>query len=157
ELIAVVVEPRRSRMVALGPTERVREQVRSLVFALRRLGQTRPPAALSAARLSADLRVTTLTDLLMRPLYLPPEAELVVVPVGTLHGVPWSARHTGPVSLAPSAAFWMRTRERARDRASGKVVLVEGPDLPGATAEVLALRGLYPDATVLTPPDSTAD
>src|SRR5262249_3835196 len=152
ELIAVVIEPRRSRVVALGPTESVRRHVRSLVFALRRLGQARPPAALAAARLSADLRVATLAELLIRPLRVPPDAELVVVPVSTLHGVPWSALHTAPVSLAPSAAFWARTRERARERArerdgGGVVVLVEGPNLPGATAEVLALRGLYPDAT----------
>jgi CHAT domain-containing protein len=68
--------------------------------------------------------------------------------------------HPGPVSLAPSATFWARTRRAAREHrraAAGDVVLVAGPDLPGATAEVRALRHTYPAATVVIPPDSTAD
>jgi CHAT domain-containing protein len=63
------------------------------------------------------------------------------------------------VSLAPSATFWARSREAALARLPaarpGVVVLVEGPNLPGATAEVRALRRLYPDSTVVTPPAST--
>jgi CHAT domain-containing protein len=35
-------------------------------------------------------------------------------------------------------------------------VLVEGPNLPGATTEVRRLRDLYPAAAALTPPQSTA-
>jgi len=157
ELVAVVLEPRRSRVVPLGPVSAVVEQLRALFFALRRLTQTRPPAALAAARLSADTRVATLTDRLIRPLGLAPDAEIVVVPVGALHGVPWSALRDAPVSLAPSATFWARTRIAARERADGGgVVLVAGPNLPGASTEVRRLRTLYPDATVVTPPSSTA-
>ena len=156
-LLAVVVEPRRSRVVALGPTGVVLDQVRALFFALRRLTQQRPRSSLAASRLSADLRVDKLKDLLVRPLRLPMEAELVVVPVGHLHGIPWSALHDGPVSLAPSARFWALTRSRAlQHHGDRSVVLVEGPQLPGATVEVRRLHRLYPHAVVLTPPDSTA-
>lgn len=157
ELVAVVVEPRRSRLVRLGSAADVLGQVRTLFFALRRMTQPMPESSLAAARLSADLRVERLRGRLLGPLGMPGDAELVVVPAGDLHGIPWSALWDAPVSLAPSAALWARTRQSRLDRASrGPVVLVEGPGLPGATAEIDRLRRLYPDATVLSPPDSTA-
>jgi tetratricopeptide (TPR) repeat protein len=156
-LLAVVVEPRRSRLVALGPLGAVLEQVRSLHFALRRLADDRPAASLAAARLSADLRVERLTALLLRPLAVDPDAELVIVPAGPLQGIPWSALAAAPVSLAPSARSWVRTRLRAQDhRPAGARLVVQGPGLPGAADEVDRLRHRYPDATVLVPPESTA-
>jgi hypothetical protein len=156
-LHAVVIEPRRSRVVALTSIEPVVAQARALFFALRRMTHVPPQSSVAAARLSANLRVETLRDLLVRPLGVPPDAELVVVPVGDLHGIPWSALHDGPLSLAPSARFWMRSREAARLGDGGApTVLVEGPHLQGATAEVRALRRLHPRAVVITPPQSTA-
>ncbi|HKT03847.1 MAG TPA: CHAT domain-containing protein, partial [Rugosimonospora sp.] len=159
DLVAVVLEPRHSRIVALGSVTAVQEQVRALLFALRRLTQAgRPGPALAGPRLSADLRLSTLHQMLLTPLRLPPGAELVVVPVGPLHGIPWSALHSAPLSLAPSATFWARTRQSVLDRGGRdgcRVVLVAGPNLPGASAEVAALSTVYPQATVLVPPDST--
>jgi tetratricopeptide (TPR) repeat protein len=157
QLVAVVIEPRRSRLVTLGPAAAVLDQVRTLFFALRRLTQSLPESSLAAARLAADLRVTSLCRLLLAPLALPPGVELVIVPVGHLHGIPWSALHDAPVSLAPSAGMWARTREAALGHTAGDAtVLVEGPHLAGATTEVRRLRELYPDAVTITPPDSTA-
>jgi tetratricopeptide (TPR) repeat protein len=156
-LVAVVVEPRRSRLVTLGPAPAVLAQVRALFFALRRMTLPLPESSLAAARLSADLRVQKLRALLLAPLAVADEAELVVVPVGHLHGIPWSALRDAPVSLAPSAALWARAREATlQHRSPGPTVLVEGPSLPGATTEVRRLRDLYPAATALTPPESTA-
>jgi CHAT domain-containing protein len=135
----------------------VLDQVRALFFALRRMTQPLPESSLAAARLSADLRVLKLRTLLLAPLAVPDDAELVVVPVGHLHGIPWSALRDAPVSLAPSAALWARSRESTlRHRTPGPTVLVEGPSLPGATTEVRRLRDLYPAAAALTPPESTA-
>lgn len=161
-LLAVVVEARRSRMVELGPAATVLEQLKTLYFALRRLTQDRPPESLAAARLAADQRVARLHELLIQPLGVKPDAELVVVPVGDLHGVPWAALHDGPVALAPSARFWTRARQAALRRPPSRptgesVVLVEGPHLTGATAEVQRLHAMYPHATVVTPPESTAE
>ena len=156
-LVAVVVEPRRSRLVTLGPVAAVHDQIRALLFALRRLTKPLLESSLAAARLSADLRVAKLRELLIHPLQLPAHAELAVVPVGRLHGVPWSALHDAPVSLAPSARFWARTREAEPNRPTDRTtVLVEGPNLSGATTEVQRLQGLYPGATVVIPPASTA-
>jgi len=157
-LVAVVIGPRQSRLVQLGPLSAVLDQVRTLFFALRRLTQPLPDSSLSAARLSSDLRIRRLHDLLLAPLGLADPAELVVVPVGELHGIPWSALHTAPVSLAPSAALWARSREAAQRHpgpGTGTTVLVEGPHLAGATTEVQGLQKLYPDAVAITPPDST--
>ncbi|GLZ00638.1 CHAT domain-containing protein [Actinoplanes sp. NBRC 103695] len=154
DLVAVVVEPRSSRLVQLGPVSAVLSQMRTLFFALRRMTQELPATSLAAARLSADSRVSRLRAMLLAPLGLPDDAELVVVPVGHLHGIPWSALWDRPVSLAPSAGMWARTA--ATSRANGLTVLVEGPSLPGATTEVLRLRELYPSATALSPPESTS-
>jgi tetratricopeptide (TPR) repeat protein len=157
DLIAVVIEPRRSRLVPLGSAAAVLDQVRTLFFALRRMTQPMPDSSLAAARLSADLRVTRLRALLIEPLAVAGDAELVVVPVGHLHGIPWSALRDAPVSLAPSAGLWARTREAALAHdGAGPTVLVEGPSLPGATTEIRRLRELYPGAIAIGPPDSTA-
>jgi tetratricopeptide (TPR) repeat protein len=161
DLVAVVIEPRTSRIVVLGRLAPVREQLRALLFALRRLAQLRPQAQLAAARASADVRVRRLTELLLHPLKLAADAELVIVPVRRLQGVPWSALHRGPVCLAPSATFWARSalaaRRRPRSGAGGSVVLVAGPDLPGAATEVESLAAIHPSAARITPPASTAD
>jgi tetratricopeptide (TPR) repeat protein len=158
-LVAVVIDRRRRRIVALGPLGPVREQVHALLFALRRLVQPRPPAVLAAARASADVRLRRLTGLLLQPLDVSDDAELVVVAVAGLHGVPWSALHRGPVSLAPSATSWAHSAAAAQGRTfpAGRVALVAGPGLPGAVAEVERLAGIYPAAIRLTPPDSTAE
>ena len=57
----------------------------------------------------------TLDDRLLRPLDLPPEARLVVVPSRSLHGVPWRALPSlagRPVTVAPSAALGLRAAAR---------------------------------------------
>ncbi|GIF00735.1 CHAT domain-containing protein [Paractinoplanes rishiriensis] len=157
ELVAVAVESRRSRVVRLGPVGAVLDQTRALFFALRRLTQPRSESSWHAARLSADLRLDRLRAMLLAPLCLPGDAELVVVPAGDLHSTPWSALHDAPVSLAPSARLWARSLEATTGTARNhSTVLVAGPDLPGATAEIARLRRLYPQAVALTPPASTA-
>lgn len=162
DLMAVVIEPRRGRMASLGPVPPAREQLRALLFALRRLTRPRPAPELAAARASADLRIRRLTELLLAPLRLSADAELVIIPPPGLDGVPWAALHGGPVCLAPSATFWARTADRGTaapgsGSAGRHVVLVAGPGLPGAIEEVRSLARRYPSAQQITPPDSTAD
>jgi tetratricopeptide (TPR) repeat protein len=162
DLMAVVIEPRSSRITGLGPLGPVREQLRALQFALRRLARANLRAQPAAARLSADERIRRLTGLLLAPLRVSADAELVIVPVPSLEGIPWSALHGGPVSLAPSATFWARSAlaAQATAPASGTdsgVVVVAGPGLPGAAAEVEVVAGIHPSAVRITPPDSTAE
>lgn len=153
-LFAAVLDARWTRLAQLGPLEPVRDEANALLFSLRRLARPGPTAAVEAARNSADFGLRRLAELLLRPLGLPDDAPLVVVPSGRLQRIPWSALHTAPVSVAPSASFWARTRQR-RAGNGGDVVLVAGPELPGAVAEVEALRGLHRRPAVLVPPAST--
>jgi tetratricopeptide (TPR) repeat protein len=161
-LVAVIIEPRRSRIAFLGPVQSAREQLRALLFALRRLARLGPGGRLAGARASADLCIRRLTELLVAPLGLTADVELVVIPLPGLDGVPWAALHPGPVGLAPSATLWARTagaisaRPAASD-AARNVALVAGPGLPGAIDEVDSLARLYPAARRITPPDSTAE
>ena len=76
------------------------------------------------------------------------ERPLVIVPTGSLHAMPWAMLpqlRGRPVVVAPSAATWSALQARPAARRS-KVVLVAGPRLRHATAEVDALGGLYPRA-----------
>ncbi len=164
DLVAVVIRPRGSGIAALGPLQPVRDQLRAFLFALRRLAQPgeRRHTDLAGARASADTRIRRLTGLLLQPLGVTADAELVIVPVRGLQGVPWSALHGGPVCLAPSATFWARSAAMAQARphssgVNGNVVLVAGPDLPGAVAEVQSLARVHPSAARITPPASTAE
>jgi tetratricopeptide (TPR) repeat protein len=153
-LFAVVLEARRTRLVPIGPLEAVHFETEALLFALRRLARPAlSPTSHASARASADLSLRRLTELLLRPLGLPDDQRLVIVPSAVLQRIPWSGLHPAPVSIAPSASFWARTRQRPA--IGGDVVLIAGPELPGAAAEVNKLRGLHQRPTVLAPPTST--
>jgi|HubBroStandDraft_6_1064221.scaffolds.fasta_scaffold357645_1 CHAT domain-containing protein len=137
-------------------------RLRPNLFALRRLARLQPDAQLAAARVSADLRIRRLSELLVAPLGLSADVELVVIPLPGLDGVPWAALHGSPVGLAPSATLWARTADTVNarpgsDDATQSVTLVAGPGLPGAIDEVDSIARLYPSARRITPPDSTAD
>ncbi|WP_426593044.1 CHAT domain-containing protein [Cellulomonas sp. McL0617] len=157
-LVAVVVGRGRARVVELGAAADVQNELRPLLFALRRLANPRSPEAAEAARAGADLRIARLRSILVAPLGVGADDELVVVPVGLLHAVPWSCLHDGPLTQAPSATVWVRTRRAALARSDqGDTVLVAGPGLEGAREEVDALAGLHPGATVLEPESGTAE
>ena len=105
----------------------------ALLAALMRLARPNGERWLDAAAEAA----ATLDDRLLRPLDLPPDARLVVVPSRSLHGVPWRALPSlagRPLTVAPSAALGLRAaapREGSSTRA-----FVAGPGLPGAADEV---------------------
>ena len=153
-LIAAVLERHRTRLVPLGPLTTVQSNVELLLFALRRLSSpARSIAGQVAARAGADAALAALHQALFEGLDLPPDLPLVVIPTGALQRVPWSALRRAPVAVAPSASVWAST-----DRvgpSSGPVVLVAGPELPGAREEVAGLSGLHRSPTVLLPPAST--
>jgi hypothetical protein len=146
--VAVVVRGRSARVVDLGPRENIEEPLHALVFALRRLASPRSEAAAQAARVNAEARLRVLRERLVGPLSVNRDDELVVAPVGPLHGVPWSALHDGPLSLAPSATAWLGTAATAWPRTTPGIVLVAGPGLTGAQEEVDALAAVHPRARV---------
>jgi len=153
QVLAAVLEPRRTRLVELGSVETVRFEVSALLFALRRLARPRSARSTATARDNAAAALRRLAGMLVDPLQLPDHDGLVVVPVGDLQRIPWSAVHALPVSIAPSASIWARSARSVGGRR--EVVLVAGPDVPGGANEVEVLRGLYPRSAVLLPPAST--
>ena len=75
------------------------------------------------------------------------DGNLVIVPPGKLHAVPWGLLprlRSRAVSVAPSAASWLRARAVAeRPDGAGAVVLVRGPGLASLGAEVPRLAADY--------------
>lgn len=156
-LFAVVLEPRRTRVVPLGQLCDVKKLVGQLLFALQMLLQSNISAARAGvARARADHTVQNLSAMLLGQLDLSPEVPVVVVPTGAMQRLPWSALRETTVTVAPSAASWAGTRTAVAPT-SQNVALIAGPDLPGAITEVLALAQLYPGARTLIPPASTVD
>lgn len=155
DLVAAVLESRRTRIVRLGSLKDVQSEVESLLFFLRYFTGTGAPAmAVTAFLESARATIDRLGKGLIQPLGLSPDAELVVVPVSGLHLLPWTALHTAPVALAPSGSMWVRSRD-IRPSPTGRTVLVAGPELPGARREIDQLAGLHDDPIVIAPPEST--
>ena len=155
DLVAAVLEPRRTRIVRLGPLVDVQSDAESLLFFLRYLSGTRAPAmAVQAILASAHQTIDRLGKALIEPLGLSPDAELVVVPVSGLHSLPWAALHTAPVALAPSGSMWAHSSD-VQPSPTSRIVLAAGPELPGAQREIEQLAGLHDDPVVIGPPEST--
>jgi tetratricopeptide (TPR) repeat protein len=155
DLVAAVLEPRRTKIVRLGRLDDVQREAESLLFLLRYLTSARAPAMATQASLAhAREAVDRLGSALIQPLGLPPDAELVVVSVSGLHSLPWAALHTAPVALAPSGSMWARSKH-AQPLSTGRIVLAAGPELPGAQREIEHLARLHDDPVVIGPPEST--
>jgi tetratricopeptide (TPR) repeat protein len=167
-LTAVTVRDGEPRLHALDSRVAARRELGALLFALRRLalGYGPPAAALEqvvlrSARLEAAV-LGPLRDVLA-------DRPIVVVPTGSLRSVPWALLPMcvgRPVTVAPSASVWLRAsqgrnerdRRRSRRRPAGRrVVLVCGPGLAGATAEISALAAVYPEAVRLEGPAATVE
>ncbi len=155
-LYALAVTASATRLVDLGPTEPVRVELQYALSALRGLGMRGGHLDIGSSRLlSAFTTVQRLAELLIAPIGAG-SAELVVVPTGILHAVPWGALPElagRPVTVSPSATLWMRTRQPS---ARSGVLLVAGPDLEFADSEVASIAGFYPDAIALTGGAATA-
>ena len=78
------------------------------------------------------------------------DGNVIVVPPGKLHAVPWGLLphlRSRAVNVVPSAASWLRARRAAADgvqnASAGPVVLVRGPGLASEGAEVPQLAAEY--------------
>jgi tetratricopeptide (TPR) repeat protein len=159
-LYAVTVSAGEIRLFGLGEYADAIRELESLRFSMNRLARRHgSPALLAAATAAFGHSVTRLDELILAPLASAVgDAELVVVPTGALHALPWpvlpSCRHRA-VSVAPSAHTWLATVRAAGSRRD-RTVLVAGPDLEHAEPEVEALAARYPTATALVGKDSAA-
>jgi hypothetical protein len=155
DLYAVVVQQGRFRGRALGRTATVTGELSALRFAVRRVVLRHGgPASRAAAVAAARFAIKQLEASLFAPLrtWLG-GGELVLVPVGPLHATPWALLPTcrdRPVTVAPSASAWLAAAARPpAGPGTGRSLLVAGPDLPHADAEVRRLAGVVAPAELL--------
>jgi tetratricopeptide (TPR) repeat protein len=164
-MLAVTLVDGKLRLHPLGSYPDAMRELESLRFSLHRLARKHGSAtSLAAARLGLSHAAESLDALLMRPvLDVIGDRELVLVPTGQLHALPWPTLPSlrgRPVSVAPSATTWLaatRANTPTRARAGRRVVLVAGPNLEHAEPEVAALAKLYVAPQMFTGPDATAD
>ncbi|MFN8157351.1 MAG: CHAT domain-containing tetratricopeptide repeat protein [Candidatus Nanopelagicales bacterium] len=160
-LWAVRVERDSSALVQVARVSVVEEAIDSLVFALRRLLTTRPTVQRRAALVSlVEEEAGRVGRLLLDPLEARGRDDVVVSPVGPLNRMPWGAlglvSPDAPPCVAPSATSWLAARRRARpDRR--RVLVVAGPDLPGAADEARRVSALHTDALCLEGRHAAAD
>jgi tetratricopeptide (TPR) repeat protein len=151
ELHVLVCGDGKVRRFAVGQTELAAREVRFARFVLRRLayGRSGPAPAEVKARL---MRLgETLERVLLGPAGgYAGDGQVIVVPPGRLHSVPWGllpSLRFRAVSVAPSASSWLRARRTvsadALDATANPVVLVRGPGLASEGAEVPQLAADY--------------
>jgi CHAT domain-containing protein len=163
ELYALVLTGRHRTLHRVGRTLALTRLVATLRYWLRRiLARQGSPAQLDRAAQEMTLAAKELDGALLGvlPARLA-DRPLVVVPTKALHTLPWQVlpRCAGrPVSVAPSASWWLHTADRSgrSAAATAPVVLVSGPDLPRGAAEIDDLSTLYPSARRLTGASATA-
>jgi tetratricopeptide (TPR) repeat protein len=161
QMFAVNVAGGRTRLRHAGTAEEVATDQRFLMFALRRLargiGSARVRSELAASAAAAGER---LDGRLLAGHARDVARDLVVIPTGSLHALPWAALPScrgRPVSVAPSAALWLRAARRPALRDSDRCTLVAGPGLDHADDEIADLAAAYPRAIALTGADATVE
>ncbi len=148
----------RVRRLAAGAAAQAAREVDFARFGLSRIarGRLAEPAGQALAALAEAGR--RLDALLLGPArdHLG-DGPVIVVPPGRLNAVPWALLPSlsgREVSVAPSARSWLRARQ-ATPFGLEEVVLVSGPGLDAARAEVGTLAAEYGRATVLAGGDAT--
>jgi hypothetical protein len=161
ELHVLVCGGGKVRRFTVGPTEQAAREIRFTRFVLRRLAYGRSvPSAGEVHR-----RLMALGEALERVLLGEVGGHLgngnvIVVPPGHLHAVPWGllpCLRSRAVSVAPSAACWLRAVADLEETKDGPVVLVRGPGLASRGAEVPQLAADYAnDSETVVLGDGTA-
>jgi CHAT domain-containing protein/tetratricopeptide (TPR) repeat protein len=153
EMTAVVVGRGPARLVQLGDSEVAAEAARRLNADLDTLAGRRLPARLAAViRESVRHQANTLTAEIIAPLRSSiGDDGLVIVPAGPLAGLPWGVLpdlRGRPVTVCPSASWWLAARRREQAAAplssACSPLLVAGPDLEHAAREVTEIAKSYP-------------
>ncbi len=156
-LRALTLSRGRLAMRELGESATATTELEWLRFALGR--RARRNAKASGPLDNASAAAARLDRLLVQPLLaILGDADLVVVPTGALHVLPWAMLPSlsgRALVSAPSLSVWLRLARHTVSRGR-KTVLVAGPRLQHSGPEVRDLAELYPNATVLSDTAATA-
>jgi tetratricopeptide (TPR) repeat protein len=151
QLHVLVCGKTKVRHFTAGTTAEAAREVTFARFVLRRLSYG--PVVQSSA--DAYRRLSSIGESLQRVLLGDAsehlgDGNIIVVPPGRLHAVPWGLLprlRSRAVSIVPSAASWLRARRAstadAHNAAAGPVVLVRGPGLASEGAELPQLAVDY--------------
>ncbi|MFC5005746.1 CHAT domain-containing protein [Dactylosporangium cerinum] len=147
--------------VELGAYALVAESVRRLLSDLDTAADRRlPPKLAAVVRASAERQAATLDQALIAPVRAALSThDVILVPTRQLAVLPWGllpSLRGRPVSVAPSASVWLAARTADRTATTGAPLLVAGPDLLHADAEIDAIAALYPRGRVLRGAAATA-
>lgn len=157
-LLALVLGGGRCELRELGAYEPLAENVRQLSSDLNALaGRQLRPRLAEVINASARRRLAAVAGVLLAPLLpvIGGARGVVVVPTMALSAIPWSQLPGllgRPVISAPSASVWA-SAQRARQAeipARDAPLLVAGPDLAYANAEIEQIAAVYPKAHHLT-------
>ena len=150
---AVVVDQSGSRLIDVGDAHAIlRARDRVLVWLDR--ASVEPDGSSQNALHGSRL----LDELVIGPLGLPDAADVILVPVGGLHGIPWSglpSLASRSVTLAPNAQLWLEADRRAGG-AARSVGLIVGPGVEGADVERMAVERTHPGAAIAAGAGATA-
>jgi tetratricopeptide (TPR) repeat protein len=165
-LHAVVLTGNSVRLAPLGDFGAAAEAALRLGADLDTRAGRRLPARLDAVvKESIRHQTEVLTAEVIAPLRgLLGDAGLVIVPAGPLASVPWNllpGLRGRPVTVCPSASSWLSARRRRTpsEAAPGSPppLLVGGPDLAHAAAEVTAIGKVYQGARPLLAESATVN
>ncbi len=146
--VAITLVDGRIRLHELADTRTVADAVAAFEH-LARMQAVAPHAR--TARLLAE-RAENVQRLLVAPVAAAiGDRDLVIAPGAATQALPWGllpALRGRPVSVVPSGQVWLRCRERALRfrRRRPRVLLVAGPHLAAAEAEIAAVARLHPGA-----------
>jgi tetratricopeptide (TPR) repeat protein len=144
-LHALTVAGGRVRLHGLGSLAPVADLVDRVHFGLRRLARPGPARTQDAATVLMTGAARRLDDALFAGLPELRDRDLVIVPTGQLHSVPWSVLPScagRPVVVAPSATLW-HTACAGATAAPGPAVVAAGPGLAGAREEAAAIAAIH--------------
>ena len=161
QLFALVLCNGNTRLTELGDVRNVTETVLRLISDLDALSGWHLPTHVKAVlRTSADWHLTQLQRILLTPLRELSGDRLVIIPSTGLSAIPWGLLpdlRGRAVSVAPSASVWAAARRTTRKSCDGGELLVAGPSLFHAEAEVTELARIYPRSTRLTGAEATVE
>ncbi|HEX5510658.1 MAG TPA: CHAT domain-containing protein [Actinomycetales bacterium] len=162
-LHALAVTPRGNTLHHVGDAVEVAERVQRLRADLDQLALARLPAPMrDVVRQSLRNGLRAVHDAVWAPLLgnrALDDGPLVIVPSAAVAALPWTslpALRSRPVTVAPSATWWLAARTRGTGLAScSSAVFVSGPEVERGPAEVRAAAERWAGPTLLTGEDAT--
>lgn len=149
-----------TRLREVGSAARAEDELDFARYGLRRAAMSTSSAGRRLAISSLETNAASLQEALLGPAVEHLGAgEVVIIPSGRLHAVPWSllpALRDRAVTVAPSVGSWLRATSTPKPRHQ-KVALVAGPGLETDGAEVHDVAARYPGANLLTGDAATAE